>query len=253
MIPLSQQSHPVLIIIKLFVSGSFFLYAYLVNKKSKSTLNKFFVGSFISWALYNFFDVITMFLAPLGILWFVIANITWRIQILLIMSYTFFVYNSSAIIKFGKDAFANKKRLYFQIALLLLSFIFISIFTRITIQTIDNIGNNIIPPEDLPPNAETEFTVNEEFDLHASIFAVPFVFFIIGAVRLALVAKEVESPRMKRNIILNLLGNILIPIGLIYFLLRSFFWEPTLLNSIFGQGFFLLSPILIYRSQSKKE
>ena len=65
-----------------------------------------------------------------------------------------------------------------------------------------------------------------------------------------LVITEVEEPSMKKTMLYLTFGIILIPIGIIYFTtvlgIDNFynFWTVTL-----GRGFWILAPILIWKSQ----
>jgi hypothetical protein len=232
--------------IKLFVACCFLFYAYKISKKSKTTLNRCFITSFIAWGIYNILDSLIFVIAPISAGLLITANILWRFQMLMIFIYTFFFYSSAMIIQKGDRIMKNKKRIIVQIGLLAIPYIVTAFLSFVEVVTLA--GDKILP-ENLPPPDDT-FRVNEHFGLIGSIlFVIPLIYFVIAARRLIVISQKVEIEELKRKIIANLIGNIMIPIGLLYFLARSFLFEPTLVTSIIGQFFFFISPFLIYYSQ----
>ncbi len=248
MIPSHSRSQPIIIIIKIVVALAFFVFAWRTSRKSKSTLNRCFITSFIAWGTYTVLDNVVFIIAPINAFTFHLANVLWRFQMLMIFVYAFFYYSSAMIIRYGDNYFKEKKRVIVQIIVLLCAFIIIAIFTNVQVETSDKIQ---ILPENLPPVGE--FLVNEKFNASAAVFVIPFALFVVASIQLVKLTKDVDQD-MKYRLIANMIGNILIPIGLIYFLIRSLAFDPGLTSSIVGQFIYFCSPFFIYYSQrSRKE
>ncbi|MHA1718317.1 MAG: hypothetical protein ACTSXK_02210, partial [Promethearchaeota archaeon] len=90
----------------------------------------------------------------------------------------------------------------------------------------------------------------EGFSLISGIAsAIPFIYYIIATINLVKVIVNTENPMIKRKMLILVIGINLIPIGLLYFLFRSLFFQTySIWSSMIGQFFFLLSPILIFWS-----
>mgnify|MGYP006296202211 CR=1 FL=1 len=238
-----SRSDPIVVSIKVFVALAFFYFAYRISRKSKTTLNRCFVSSFMAWGMYNILDTIVFVVAPINGTWFIIANVLWRLQLLMIFTYAYFFYNTASIVSKSGYQMFERSRFFPQVGLLVAIYIVIAIYSGVSIESVSGI---LIPKDQLPPSGE--FRVNEGFDLHSILFAVPLGYFIIATFRLGQLVRKLEG-EMKSRVIANLVGNLMIPVGLLYFLARSFLFEPVLITSIIGQLIFFISPFLIYYSQ----
>ncbi|MCF2138814.1 MAG: hypothetical protein K9W44_02005 [Candidatus Lokiarchaeota archaeon] len=247
-IPFHSRIHPVIVAVKLFVLVFYLFSAYKVYKKQNSTLNKCFATSFVAWAGFNFFDIIVLYIAPLSYTAFIIAQVFWRIQLLMLFILTYFTYNTACIVQSSLYIMKEKKQLLLQISILAISYIILAIFSNISIQYAS--GAPLNPVTDLPPN--DDFVVKDVFGVFAVIFVVPLSFYLIASFRLGTIAKSLKNKELKRKVIYTIIGNLLIPIGLIYFLIRDLIWEATILNTAIGQVVFVFSPIFIFLSQRSK-
>ncbi|WP_457556924.1 hypothetical protein [Candidatus Harpocratesius sp.] len=247
-IPSHSRIHPVIVAVKFFVLVFYLFSAYKVYKKQNSTLNKCFATSFVAWAGFNFFDIIVLYIAPISYTAFIIAQIFWRIQLLMLFILTYFTYNTACIIQSSSYIMKEKKQLLLQISILTVSFIILAIFSNISIQNTSGAPLDLVT--DLPP--QEEFIVKDVFGVFAVIFIVPLSFYLIASFRLGIIAKSIKNKELKRKVIFTIIGNLLIPIGLIYFLIRDIFWDATILNTALGQVIFIFSPIFIFLSQRSK-
>ncbi len=243
---LQDRNHPILILIKILVAGFFIYSALRTHKKSRSILNSCFASAFFAWALYNILDVIVLFISPLSYSAFITGQILWRLQTLMIFVYTFFIYNTASIIQSGEFVMKSKSRNLMQGGFLALGYVFIAIFASISIE--ESATDRVLNPlTELPPTVS--YTIRNGFGVNAIAFIIPIAFFLLASYHLIKVAQAFDGTAMKQRVYFTLLGNLMIPLGLVYFLLRGILVETTLFNSILGQVFFLLSPIFILIAQ----
>ena len=240
-----------LIIPKMVVAIMFLFFAIKIHKQSDYFLNKVFFFAFISWGIYNTFDSVSFTFAPVSYTSFIICSILWSLQIILLNLYTGLIFSASTIITKGESKARNNKFLVIEISILLIATILMIIFAPL--QIVD--GNKIlIDPKTLPPLPTVEFSTAEGFSIISGIAsAIPFIFYIVATINLISVIRKTEHGDLRNKMIGLVIGINLIPVGLLYFLIRGLFFQTyTVWNSMIGQFLFLISPILIFWALNRK-
>ncbi|MHA1767977.1 MAG: hypothetical protein ACTSVK_17155 [Promethearchaeota archaeon] len=234
-----------LIIPKMIVAIMFLYFAFKIKHESDYLLNRIFFFTFLSWAIYNTFDSFSFTFAPASYISFLICSVLWALQKILLNTYSGLIFNASKIISKGELRFRKKKYHIIEITFLLISSVLMII--EAPLQILDE-NKNVIDPKTLPPIGT--FSSTEGFSLISGIAStIPFIYYIIATINLVKVIVNTENPMIKRKMLILVIGINLIPIGLLYFLFRSLFFQTySIWSSMIGQFFFLLSPILIFWS-----
>lgn len=239
-----------LIIPKMIVAITFLYFAFKIKHQSDYLLNKMFFFAFLSWAIYNTFDSFSFTFAPASYISFIICSVLWALQKVMLNAYSGLIYNASNIITKSESRVRNKKYQIIEITLLLISTVLMII--EAPLQVLDE-NKDVIDPKTLP--SLEFFTSAEGFSVISAIASViPLIFYIIATVNLVKVIKKTEDLVSKKKMIVLVIGINLIPIGLLYFLFRSLFFQTySIWTSMIGQFFFLISPILIFWALHKNE
>ena len=238
-----------LIIPKMIVAITFLYFAFKIKHQNDYLLNKIFFFAFLSWAIYNTFDSFSFTFAPASYTSFIICSVLWALQKVMLNTYSGLVYNASNIITYGELRVRKKKNQIIEITLLLISTVLMIIYAPL--QVLDG-NKNVIDPTTLPPTGV--FSSAEGFSIISGIAtAIPFIFYIIATVNLSKVIKKTEDSVSKKKMFVLVIGIDLIPIGLLYFLFRSLFFQTySIWTSMIGQIFFLISPILVFWALGKE-
>ncbi len=239
-----------LIPIKLIVAISFLVYGKKVRKKSDYVVNRLFFYGFLSFALYLILDSAFLILTPASQLWYNIANIVWVLSLLGLFLYTFFTYMAGRIINQGEHILRRKVEVLFLLGLFIIAGTLMGVYSEISVI---NSSGDVINSSNLPPTGN--FRVIEKFSLLSTILAlIPFGFNFWTLIFLNGVRKKAKDEHTKKRMELLLWGLFMIPLGLLYFLLRSnFFPIYQFWDSIIGQIFFFIAPLLISKSQALKK
>ena len=231
-----------LIIPKMIVAITFLYFAFKIKKQSDYLLNKILFFAFLSWAIFSTFDSFSFTFAPASYTSFIICSVLWALQKVMLNMYSGLIYNTSRIISHGELSVRKKKSHIVEITLLLISTVLMIIYAPL--QILDE-NSKIIDPKTLPPTGV--FSSAEGFSIIGGIAtAIPFIFYIIATINLSKVIKKTEDRTSKKKMLVLVIGINLIPVGLLYFLLKNLFFQTySIWTSMIGQIFLLTSPVLI--------
>jgi hypothetical protein len=236
-----------LIIPKSIVAMLFFLSANRIYKK-EHLINRIFSWAFIIWGIYMVIDAFVFTFAPLNTTIFYICRVLWGIQLFCLLLYAILILNATKIIKWGEYILKNRRELLLEIILFFVLASGLIIFSPL--QIADSNGTQI-NPELLPVNFAVY--VKEGFTPISMVISVtPFIVYFVCAGILFVIARKTEDVVAKRKMYLLIIGILMIPLGLIYFLLRSLFFPIyTFPVSVLGQLFYMLAPPAILFSLKK--
>ncbi len=246
-----DETRLITMFIKIFVASFFFFMSVRVKKKNpKYILNRFFSWAFISWGLYVLIDAFVYIILPLGETQWYIAQVLYGIEYDFLFSYAFLLLNAVKIIRGGSVVLRNKKQLFFELFFLVAFATLIIAVTRAGVL----VGENLIPPSELPL-AQGAFTLTEGVVPMTLIgSAIPFLFYGYAVYLLIGVIKEAGDPETKRKMKLMVIGILLIPVGILYFVFRGMTSDEfSIGSSIIGQLFFISAPIFINAALSRKK
>jgi hypothetical protein len=219
------------------------------QKNREYILNKIFAAAFISFAIYLISDSLAYLFAPQGYVWYMIGRIFYVIGYTGLFSYSFILVNGVRVIKNGEIVLEDKVKLWLLFGI---TFVCLGLFLVSTKIKIYNGLNQLIDPQNLPPT--DSFYMTEGLTT-ASIIAsiLPLIFYGFAVTTIIRIINSSQNPSIKRNMIFMGLGIAMIPIGIIYFMVRGLIWqEYSIFSTIIGHIFYISSPIAIYFSSSRK-
>jgi hypothetical protein len=235
--------------VKLVVGIIFVIFSVQFRRK-EYILNQIFGWAFISWAAYMLIDSFVFAFAPLSPLIYYICRGLWVIQLFALVFYAFFIFNAVKVIKYGEWIFEKKKELFFEIGVTILVALLLAINSPLTIL---DANKHRVDPNTLP--VDFPVSVSEGFTTLGMIISIfPFVIYFISAYFMIRTAQKTEDPRAKGRMYLLLIGILMIPVGLIYFLLRGIFFPIyTFPVSLVGQLFYMSVPFLVFLALRKTD
>jgi hypothetical protein len=211
-------------------------------------LNQLFCGIFLFWSLYTLTDVIIYTTAANNELAYNIAIIFWYLQNLCASWICLLILYASNVIRESSSSIETS-HIPLNIIIFTILGLIISLFSQIVIldETKTMIAIN---------QASTAETVNIQalLDLPALIASIFLLcLYLFAVVRLIPTIKHTSTPIIKRKMIQLICGMMLLPLGMIYFIVQSQlgfygFWEIFI-----GHFMWMLSPIIIWESQRKKD
>ena len=243
----------VLIVPKTIASILFLLVAlkiYSLNKKY--ALNRIFFITFLSFSLYLLLDIFVYLFAPYSQTMFDIANIIFKIQMLILAFYMYMLFLASLVIKQGTKILKNKWVWLIGVIVLILG---ILICTFKIIVVLDE-NNNILTG--LPPEVPGFKATNGTKEGYNSILALlisgfPFLLVIYTIVLFIQLRNKlkIDDPSRKRMLYF-IIGIILIPFGLLYFIIQGSVAFNSYPAIIVGYVIWIISPFFLWESQIGK-
>ncbi|MHA1891423.1 MAG: hypothetical protein ACTSYS_10580 [Promethearchaeota archaeon] len=235
------------------------LIAVKIRKLSKYILNFLFFVAFISWGLFILTDGILFIIAPNGKELYYTANIIRDLDVFFITVTPLCLLLASFVIKEGEEiAFVKKKKRL--MSLYIVNFIIIVLLIVMDRVLVLEDGA-ILSPEQLPPSS-SNFSVN--FDSLWLILGInkdtiegflAFIFYLslcgwyFFAVFQLFYKQKYESSIKRLRAKFIALGIIMIPMGIIYFIIIPFLKVPSdfkwLTNTI-GQVIWASSPLFVF-------
>lgn len=251
-------THPleyVLIVPKALASIFFLITALKIYSLHKEfTLNKICLFMYLSFSIYLFLDIFVYIFAPYSDFALYIANILFKIQIVLLVVYMYSLYLASMVIKTGDDVL-HLKRTWIIGGILVILTLLTLIFKIIVV--LDENGNIIT---NLPPTEEgfkaTNGTKEGFSDFLTLIFSAVPVLLDFYALALFIDFRTKLDPQdpKRKQIRFFIIGNLLIPLGLIYFVIQSIIALHDYGWILAGYAFWLIAPYFLWISQiGKKE
>ncbi len=225
----------------LAASFSIFMAIRILKKNRSYVLNQIFAGGFICWGLYLLGDSTSFILAPQSEAFFNVAQIIYGLQYIFLFICVYLLMAVGKIIRYGATVLSKKLMFIIEFIVLLICLVVLLVTTRISVFN----SEGVINPEDLPPAGD--FTLSEGLNLIAfAASGLPFLLYGHSVFLLLFVIRKTRDPAARRKLILMGLGIILLPLGLTYFIvLRMVFLNYQILPMLFGQIFFITSPICI--------
>ncbi len=251
------QTHPleyVLIFPKLVASALFLMVAikiYASNKKY--LLNRIFLLTFLSFSLYLLLDIFVYIFAPYSATMLLIANIVFKIQLFILTLYMYMLFLASLIVKNGSESMQSK-RVWIIGGILLVLMVFICIFKIIVV--LDSNGEVIT---DLPPVTSGFKATNATGEGYSDILVLlitgfPLLLDVYTIVLFTQVKNGLQSnDPARKQMVYFIIGIILIPAGLIYFILQGMIAFNSYPSIILGYAIWIASPFFIWKSQIGKK
>ncbi|MBN2152347.1 MAG: hypothetical protein JW839_12925 [Candidatus Lokiarchaeota archaeon] len=228
-----------------------------IRGQSKYILNHLFYLAFICWSVNIAFDGVLYIIAPNGDFLFHAANIIRDFGIFMLAFTPLCFMLASFVIKEGEEVtlHVKKKRLAFTFIMSFLTAV--SVALTDTVLVVDKTTKLPIDPQSLPPAGA--FTVTFDSITPAgqlsSILFLAFVTWYVCSVLLMFSQQARESGRRRARTRLLMFGILMIPVGIIYFILLPYIL-PTFQAlsttdlrpwvNLIGQLIWATSPVLVY-------
>ena len=244
-----EPAKALLLPINLSIAIDFIIFGIKIKKKEKEYIvNSLFLTAFLFWAIYLIMDGISTTFACASPSAFKIANILWDLEIFSLFAYTYTVFLIIRIIRNGENILKNRTRLIVEIVVIVIFAIIAMAYSQITIY--DSTGA-LVSPDDLP-YTNGVFQTKDSFEkLGLYVVVLAFLLNIVSLVFLTKVRNACTVQLTKQRMTYMIVGITMIPLGLLYFLLRSMFFPNFSFGvSIIGQLMFAIAPFAIWKSQN---
>ena len=249
------QTHPLeyLLIVPKTVASILFLIVALkiFSHNKKYALNRIFFITFLSFSLYLLLDIFVYIFAPYSQEMLIVANIIFKIQMFILAFYMYMLFLASLVIKYGIKKLKSKMVWFIGVIIFILA---ILICTFKIIVVLDENGNII----DLPPTVSGFKATNGTKDGYNPILALiisgfPLLLDIYTIVLFIQVKNKLEINDPARKRMLNfIIGIILIPFGLLYFILQGSVAFNNYPSIIVGYVIWIISSFFLWKSQIGK-
>ena len=250
------QTHPLeylLIVPKTVASILFLLVALKIfHLNKKYALNRIFLITFLSFSVYLLLDIFVYIFAPYSQEMLNIANIIFKIQIFILAFYMYMLFLASLLIKYGTKILKFKWVWLIGVIILILA---ILICTFKIIVVLDENGNIIT---ELPPIVTGFKATNGTKEGYNSLLALlisafPLLLDIYTIVLFIQIRNGLKIDDPSRKLMLYfIIGIILIPFGLLYFILQGSVAFNNYPSIIIGYVIWIISPFFLWKSQIGK-
>jgi hypothetical protein len=229
----------------------FFLFLILgvkIYRLKKYVLNQLYCGMFLLWALYMVTDLIIPVTGGNSYEWFVIDTNLWYLQQFAAICLSVVGLFATLIIKNGTQSITRVK-IIIGIAIIIVFSYLITIDGGIYVLDSHDV---IVPPESLPTMGIIRSTT---FTGPFCIIGASGALLIIIYAALALVPflKKIPSKELQTRMILLIVGILMLPTGMIYYILLAIFGPVNFYSVIVGHMFWALAPIFIWFSQKRAQ
>lgn len=221
----------------------------ILNLQRTYTLNRVYCAAFCIWALFNLFDATLLLIAPLSETAFYIANFFRDIQMSCLIIFAFLIYLSYRIIKEGTQSIVNT-RLFIEIAIFCVIIIWIITLDRIEVW---NTLNQKIPASEIKDSVEDLRGVPIISTEIAILAIIPILFYVYAMIQMLILGSKVDDLTLKKRMTKRAIGLLLIPTGVIYFIIQNVLNWDNIIFILAGYIFYVLASILVWSSQNKEK
>jgi hypothetical protein len=232
------------------------LIAIIIKRRSKYILNTLFSFALIGWAIYIGTDTILYQIAPISLLFFNIANMLRDIGMIGISIVPLCYIFAAFLIRDGEEITFHQKRKRLVLAFVVNFAIIMGVIMNDSIMVYQKNADGtktLIDPATLPPTVP--YSVNFDsvslWGRIAFIFYLSYVAWYVAAIYLMFIVQKRESGVEKQRAIYIMIGILMIPSGIVYYVLLGTFKVPPdiyAILDILGHIIWMLSPIMIYLS-----
>jgi hypothetical protein len=230
--------------------------AFKIKGMSKYILNHLFYIAFVCWSVYIGMDGVLYIIAPNNASTYVLANMMRDLAIFMLAFIPLCFIQASFIIKEGEEIATHVKKVR-VVSTFIVSFVIAIIMVlndTIVVKDLTKPGKPIIDPSLLPPTGLFRVTF-DSVSLQgqvSSFFILAFVAWYVASVLLMFVQQSRESGLKKNRSRFIMLGMLMIPAGICYFVLLPYIYPPSQTTTLqpwfnlVGQLIWAMSPVLVY-------
>lgn len=230
--------------------------AFKIKGMSRYILNQMFFLAFIGWSVYISTDALLYIVAANNAAAFSFANIMRDVGVFMLAFTPFCFLQASFIIKEGEEIALHekKKRLIFAFVITFVMALILALTDTIIVRDLTLPGKPIIDPSLLPPSGAFRVTFDSVTvqGQVSTFFILVFVAWYIASVLLMFIQQSRESGLKKTRSWFIMLGILMIPIGILYFILLPYVF-PMSQNAnvqpwvnLIGHVIWAMSPVLVF-------
>jgi hypothetical protein len=231
--------------------------AFKIKSLSKYILNYLFYLAFICWSVYISMDSVLYIIAPNGEFAFILANMMRDLGAFMLAFTPLCFIQAGFIIKEGEEIalHVKKKRVVYTFLVSFIIALVMVLTDTIVVRDQTKPGKPIIDPSLLPPPPDTFRVTFDSITLQgqvSSFFILVFVAWYVASVLLMFVQQSRESGLKKNRSRFVMLGMLMIPAGICYFVLLPYTFPASQtpdfqpwINFI-GHVIWAMSPVLVY-------
>jgi hypothetical protein len=254
-----------LLVIKLLIAMISFWLAIKIRRLSSYILNYLFYLAFLGWGVYISAEAILYIIAPFSAFTLAVANILLDISMIMISLIPLSFIQAAFMLKEGEEIAFHQKRKRLVAAFVVNFVIIIGVILNDSI--IVTSGGKVLTGNQLPPTGKYMVSFDSRWltsginsttlpGFIAFIFYLTYVvWYVAGISIMTSVARAETNGKKRMRLILIIIGILLIPAGIVYFVLKPLLllFENLSANIVLsddldfiGQVMWLLSPAVVY-------
>jgi hypothetical protein len=235
------------------------LIAFKIKRMSKYILNHLFYMAFICWSVYIGTDCVLYAIAANSEFAYIIANMMRDLGVFMLAFTPLCFIQAGFIIKEGEEIalHTKNKRVIFTFLITFVIAVILALTDTIVVMDLTPPGTQIIEPSLLPPTGAFKVTF-DSITLQGQVstfFIFVFVAWYVASVLLMFVQQSRESGSKRKRSQLIMLGMLMIPVGICYYLLYKslllVFQPLTPVDlrpwfDLIGHVIWAMSPVLVF-------